>query len=308
MTNKRKHVLHISILALVFGTLLALATAFDLQVSHILADGNLTAGRYHSVNLLCNIVEIGGAWPIWTAAVFAGTVLTVCFGRKGGAGKAGGIFFFCLSALMAALLLRDGLKYASRICEREEILNAAGSRVAVPVFGIAVAALVLKLSGRWIERNLDRLLPLALAVLCSCLCFFLVELIKTPMGRMRYRGLYFLGDESYYTPWYRVSGARKLLEGSGLPRDCFKSFPSGHTFSAGMSYILIMLPDVFPRMGSRKGKILSYLIPIAYTGFVGICRITAGAHFFSDVLVGGTLAYLAVQIFRHVFLLRRRRG
>ena len=58
-------------------------------------------------------------------------------------------------------------------------------------------------------------------------------------------------------------------------------------------------------MRTGKGKILSYMIPVCYTGFVGFFRIAAGAHFFSDVLVGGTLAYLAVQIFRYVFLCRR---
>lgn len=306
MSIKRKQLLSIACLLSVFGVLLALATAFDLQVSHILADGNLVADRYYSVSLLCNLVEIAGAWPIWTAAVFAASVLTVYFDTRGGVGRVFEAFFFCLSVLAAVLLLRDGLKYAFRIYDREELLDAAGTYVAVLVFGLAVAVLVLKLAGKWIRRNMDSLLPFALAIICSCLCYFIIEIVKSPVGRMRFRGMHLLGDYSYYTPWYRASAARELLEGSGLVKDCFKSFPSGHTFSAGMSYILIMLPDVFPRLRTAKRKILSYVLPVCYTGFVGFFRIAAGAHYFSDVLIGGTLAYLAVQVFRYVFLCRNR--
>ncbi|MCM1058218.1 MAG: phosphatase PAP2 family protein [Firmicutes bacterium] len=294
----------------VFGILLALATAFDLQVSHILADGNLVAGRYYSVNPLCSAVEIAGAWPIWVAAVFAASVLTVYFNEKKGSGQVLKIVFFCLSVIAAAFLLRDGLKYAFRIYGREELLEGPGTWLVSLIFGLAAAALTLKLACGRISRNLDSLLPLALAVMCSCLCYFIIEIVKSPMGRMRFRGMHLLGDYSagtLYTPWYQASNARKLLEGSGLVKDCFKSFPSGHTFSAGMSYVLIMLPDVFPRLRTGKGKVLSYVVPVCYTGFVGFFRIAAGAHFFSDVLVGGTLAYVAVQMFRYVFLYRNVR-
>lgn len=302
MARGRKQMLFIIGTAGIFGILLALATAFDLQVSHLLADRNLTAGRYYSDNFLCNLVEIAGAWPIWTAAVFAASVLTVYFRAGKGIRKALSSLFFLLSTTAAALLLRDGLKYALRIYEREELLEGPGTWLVSLVFGLAVAAAVLKLTGKWMERNLQRLLPFALAIVCSCCCYFLIELIKSPMGRMRFRGMHLLGDDSCFTPWYQKSAARELLADSGLAKDCFKSFPSGHTFSAGMSYILIMLPDVFPQLGTRKGKILCCVMPVFYTGFVGFFRIAAGAHFFSDVLVGGTLAYVAVMIFRYLFL------
>lgn len=302
MTEGKKQMLSIVGLLAGFGVLLALATAFDLQVSHILADGNLADGSYYSVNFLCNLVEIAGAWPIWTAAVFASSVLTVYFEAGGGTKKVFCVIFFCLSAASAALLLRDGLKYAFRIYDREELLEGPGTWLVSLIFGLIAAAAVLGLAGKRIKRNLDNLLPFALAVVCSCCCYFIIEIIKAPVGRMRFRGMHLLGDYSWFTPWYQVSTAGELLKDSGLVGDCFKSFPSGHTFSAGMSYILIMLPDVSSRWKTVRGKILSYVIPVCYTGFVGFFRIAAGAHFFSDVLVGGTLAYIAVQVFRHVFL------
>lgn len=308
MSKKTKHALCIGGFFAVFGILLVLATIFDLQVSSILADGGLVPDKYYSVSFLCSLVEIAGAWPIWTAAAFAASVLTVFFHERGGAARILEVLFFFVSAAAVVFLLRDGLKYAVRIYDREELLDAAGTYVVLFVIGLAAAGLVIGFAGRWIRRNLDSLLPFALAILCSCLCYFIIEIIKSPIGRMRYRGMHLIGDYSYFTPWYQISAARELLSGSGLVGDCFKSFPSGHTFSAGMSYILTMLPDVFPRFRTRKGKILSYVVPICYTGFVGFFRIAAGAHFFSDVLVGGTLAYLAVQVFRRVFLQRGTSG
>ena len=308
MPDKKKRLLFILGLTSVFGILLGLATAFDLQVSHILADGNLTEGRYYSESVLCNLVEIAGAWPIWTAAVFAASVLTVSFRAGGGIKKLFSIFFFCLSTVSAALLLRDGLKYAFRIYEREELLEGPGTWLLSIAVGLVAAVAVLKLTGEWMGRNLERLLPFALAIVCCCCCSFLIELIKSPMGRMRYRGMHLLGDYSCYTPWYQKSAAAERLTGSGLVKDCFKSFPSGHTFSAGMSYILMMLPDVFPKFRTKPGKILCCVAPVCYTGFVGIFRIAAGAHFFSDVLVGGTLAYVAVLVFKYVFLGREKQS
>ena len=49
---------------------------------------------------------------------------------------------------------------------------------------------------------------------------------------------------------------------------------------------------------------MSYVVPITYTGLVAFFRVAAGAHFFSDVLVGGTMGFLAVQFFRWLFLYR----
>ena len=111
---------------------------------------------------------------------------------------------------------------------------------------------------------------------------------------------------SYFTPWYEISGARDLLLGnSPVPKDGFKSFPSGHTFSAGISYVLICLPYLYDRFNNRKWTIIWYVIPICFTGLVGLSRIVAGAHYLSDVLVGGTIAYVAVEVFKYIFIVRK---
>lgn len=173
-------------------------------------------------------------------------------------------------------------------------------------FGLLATVLILALSGRWIREHMRQMLPFALAIICSCCCFLFVELIKNPVGRMRFRAMHFVEDFSYYTPWYQISDARERLGGLGLDRDYFKSFPSGHTFSGSMAYLVLLLPDLFENLQTRKWKFLSYLVPVTYTGAVAFFRIAAGAHFFSDVLVGGTMGFVAVQFFRWLFLHRLR--
>lgn len=287
---------------LIFGGLLALATVYDLQISFILAAPNLAEGRYFSTSFFCNLVEVAAMAPIWGFAAFAASVLTVFFHHRHGAARLLQFLFFGLSVFAGNSLLRDMLKYLFQITEREALTGQLWVRLLTLVFGLVVTVLILRLAGGWIQTHMKQLLPFALAILCSCCCFLFVELIKNPMGRMRFRAMHYIGDYSYYTPWYQVSNARQLLDGLGLERDYFKSFPSGHTFSGSMIYLVILLPDMFKGLQIRKWKALSYVVPIAYTGFVAFFRIAAGAHFLSDVLVGGTMGFLAVQFFRWLFL------
>ena len=306
MSDKKRQAVSAAGFLAVFGVLLALATRFDLDVSHMLADRNLVASRYFSTSLLCNLVEIAGMAPIWVAATFAASVLTVYFHcKKGGLRHLRG-FFFVLTVAVSALLLRDMLKYSLMIGGREELLNAPWMIAVLLAFGLTVSSLILKLAGERIRQNMGLLLPFALAIVCACCCHLWIEVIKNPMGRMRYRAMHLIDDYSWFTPWYRPGSARELLAGQGLLWDYFKSFPSGHTYAASMSYLLILFPDLFRNWKTGRRKVLSYVIPVAYTGFVAFFRIAAGAHFFSDVLVGGTMGFVAVQVFRYIFLYRLR--
>ena len=46
----------------------------------------------------------------------------------------------------------------------------------------------------------------------------------------------------------------------------------------------------------------AYMLIITYTGMVAVSRIIVGAHFFSDVLMGGTIAFVSMIIFREIFI------
>ena len=65
------------------------------------------------------------------------------------------------------------------------------------------------------------------------------------------------------------------------------------------------MPYLFEKYNTRKWHIIWYIIPICFTGLVGLSRIIVGAHFLSDVLVGGTIAYIAAEIFKYLFIVRK---
>jgi membrane-associated phospholipid phosphatase len=136
----------------------------------------------------------------------------------------------------------------------------------------------------------------------------LVNVIKGPVGRPRYRAMNMtsaqqIGGFKNYKRWYEFSGQpdKNFLKWYYGSTDACKSFPSGHTCSAGMSYGLIMLIDAL-KIKDKKKKIALWVCPIVYTGIVAVSRIMVGAHFFSDVLVGGTIAFIVMLLVREIFI------
>ena len=71
-----------------------------------------------------------------------------------------------------------------------------------------------------------------------------------------------------------------------------------------MSFALVCLPDMFERFKKTYIKALCWVIPAAYTVTVAVTRIVVGAHFLSDVLIGGTLAFTLINILREALILK----
>lgn len=110
-----------------------------------------------------------------------------------------------------------------------------------------------------------------------------IEGMKYLWGRVRFRDL--LADGSYdaFTPWYVLNG----INGN-------KSFPSGHTAGAGMSYLLMLFPFVFDEFKDKKQ--LCFWLPCVYTSIVAFTRLVMGAHYLSDVTVGGIVSFSLVLL------------
>lgn len=135
------------------------------------------------------------------------------------------------------------------------------------------------------------LIALALSQLCC-------EVLKRVWTRQRFRNLD-IGNggtsSEGFTPWYKPNfGKNKsamtyyVEDSAGMKlSDAYKSFPSGHTSGAAMTFIIIMLPDLFERL--KKYKVWFYVVPILITVAVGISRIVNRAHYLSDTLFGGTI-------------------
>lgn len=103
-----------------------------------------------------------------------------------------------------------------------------------------------------------------------------VWLLKVPFGRMRPRMLFNHGEYGF--------------EGFGI-HYAYVSFPSGHaitTFATATAFALL-----FPRY---RWLFICIAIPVAFS------RVTVGAHYFSDVLVGSWLGVLvSLWLYQRMF-------
>lgn len=111
----------------------------------------------------------------------------------------------------------------------------------------------------------------------------IVNITKVIWGRPRMRSLESIEQFHY---WYQIAGPAAGEE--------FKSFPSGHTANG---FTMIMFGALIPQ-DKRQWQIGFTTFALLWGICVALSRVLLGAHFLSDVIVGG---YIAVVLF---YLLR----
>ena len=152
------------------------------------------------------------------------------------------------------------------------------------VYGIGFGVMLLLL-GRLVEIPEKLRKPLFVLAVAGIVVMVVqlscIEGMKYLWGRVRFRDLLANGSYDAFTPWYVLNG----INGN-------KSFPSGHTAGAGMSYLLMLLPFVFDKFKDKKQ--FCFWLPCVYTSIVAFTRLVMGAHYLSDVTVGGIVSFSIV--------------
>ena len=120
------------------------------------------------------------------------------------------------------------------------------------------------------------------------LCVLFAELVitggmKLLWGRVRYRDLLAAGSNDAFTSFLKING----YTGN-------RSFPSGHTASAATIYLAMFLPLLSKKC--RQYRWLCFCVPFVYTSLVAYTRLVMGAHYLSDVAVGGVVGFSCVLI------------
>lgn len=326
--DKKKTVISICLFAVILGGLLAVASIFDLEISRFLTQKSLPAGEYISTNGFALFFEAVGVTPFYIMITIAGAIaFWYGYGRDNNKVK---VVYMVIGAAVIVvalfLLFTDLFKYTSEfvgarlsedrvslIGKAKDLASSLYIKLICMVLSLVVGALLL---GAW--RNVpkdvnDSLIKWSYMIVATVACILIIELVKNPVGRVRFRTMNYLGNFDYYTPWYVANGKRKLFDLVGasaqdpkfnFASDACKSFPSGHTFSAGLCYTLLALPFLNAKFNKKGVKIALWCGTIALTGIVAVSRIVAGAHFMSDVLFGGTIAFLSAMIMREIFVCR----
>lgn len=339
LSLKNKTIISICAFVLVFVALILVATFLDYQVSEILTKNALKPGEYLSDSLYGVVGEAIGTSPIYLLLAVCTAILCWFFVKCFDDNKNKkwfvllGIAFGLVGTVAWWYYIKDIFKYLIEHAGATMggIMNggvAADTTVyeyrhdaSVVVCELLVAATVQALTVLAFrplkKETLKKLFWWVVAGLAACLVAnIVIILIKEPIGRMRFRsinsnvGQALINDKLVqgYTPWYVRNGQPNesiiQLFVSKYPGadDAFKSFPSGHTCAAGMSYAMIMLPDVVDFKHKKAGKIACWVTPIVITMLVAISRIVVGAHYMSDVTFGGTIAFVCMIIAREVFI------
>ena len=319
LCGKKNHIAVLLFLG-VFGALLTLATFYDLQVSRILTHFSLKEGAYYTNDIFANFFEAAGMLPRYLLRAFSALSIGWFF-CKAVPQKWFRALALLLAGAAAVHLLsgafRDLIFYPMRhmIAQNAEAADAAINAMKPTVYFIsyALSAVVVGLA-LYLTRNV----PLSfwrkltyfvlLYFLIDILSETIVSVLKNYVDRVRFRSMnseygQAVGGFDLYTRWYQVTDHADILRATPLIdcTDSFRSFPSGHTESAGLSYALILLIDCL-QIEKKGVKTALWTAPIVWTGLTAMGRIVAGAHFMSDVLIGGTIPFVLTIVFREVFL------
>ncbi len=154
------------------------------------------------------------------------------------------------------------------------------------IFGIGIGLTALYL-GKFIHISEEMKKPLLILSFAGVIVMFVqlgsIEIIKMLWGRVRFRDLLKMPNYDGFTQWYHPNG----YNGN-------RSFPSGHTAGAAMSYLMMLLPFAYEKW--EKKKIICFALPLVYTSIVAYTRLVMGAHYLSDVAMGGAIGFTTVII------------
>lgn len=124
-------------------------------------------------------------------------------------------------------------------------------------------------------------------VICEIL---IVNVLKIIWARPRMRSIDSIEQFKY---WYQINGPMNSEE--------FKSFPSGHTANG---FVMLAYSMFVPAIDRKKTMGM-----IGFATLWGICvalsRVILGAHFLSDVVVGGYVTIVAFYVLRMLFLRKK---
>lgn len=156
--------------------------------------------------------------------------------------------------------------------------------------GFGITCLIISKYIKIPKRSVEALRTIAIiSIIVMFIQIGIIEGSKYLWGRVRFRDLLAQGSFEDFTAWYHPNG----INGN-------KSFPSGHTAGAGMSYLMMFLPFVSKKWDSRRA--LCFVVPLVYTSVVAFTRLVMGAHYLSDVTVGGmvsfTIIIIAIKFFK----------
>ena len=314
MTKRKNNLIAVILFVAVFAALLITATFTDLQISKILTAKSLADHTYITNDAFAASFEAFGSAPVYLLLSFSFLILFWYLMRSKNWPNTvkyiGSAAMLVSTAVSNFVLVSDTTGYLLEHVERSDMGHAGFIRLIEISLVVLLTVLGALAVNNFSNESIEKLVRFAFAAIALAVVSTVVlHLIKGPVGRIRFRAMnMYPDDETYgfaaFARWYEINGqwidkgTMSTLFGT---TDALKSFPSGHTCAAAASYGFIMLGDAL-EIKNKKVRAVLWIVPIVFTAAVAISRIVAGAHFMSDVLVGGTVAFVCMIIAREIFI------
>ncbi len=224
-------------------------------------------------NVFARWFEATGEVPCRLLPTIAGTVLFYAAESKGL--KAFGLFANVTGSIYLAVF------HIQEYLFRDDLPISVGI-----AYGVGVAAIAMFV-GQYIKIPDNLKKPLCVLAITGIIVMFVeigaTEAVKALWGRVRFRDLLKMGSYDAFTAWYHPNG----VNGN-------QSFPSGHTANCALSYFMLALPYVSEKW--KKHSVWCFVIPFVFTCILAFTRLVMGAHYLSDVTMGGTIGFTCVFI------------
>lgn len=133
--------------------------------------------------------------------------------------------------------------------------------------------------------------------------------VKGIFHRPRFRYVVYEYNGPFFAWWERCTNYKDLRDNlinvhgftMEAAKEEFKSFPSGHTSVCAISMLgVIILPFIFGK--EIKRQVLYFYLALVYTLFIAFTRLLVGAHYLSDVGMGGLITLLCLYGYYEVIL------
>lgn len=124
----------------------------------------------------------------------------------------------------------------------------------------------------------------------------IMQPFKLIFSRPRYRLVIQEIQGAEFQPWYLpFAGASEFIQETGIERNNFCSFPSGHALQCmGLIFSLPSLAEIYGCL--KKRRVTLFAAGMVFAILVCISRMVMGAHFLSDVSMGSLMAILAAYV------------
>lgn len=283
--------------SVVFVALLLVATFYDLQISVALGNADSLFGQFF---------RLFGEATGWIIVPFAGAVLFCSTDKKTIIGRLLTVVWGIVVVVGWFLTVSYFVEEFTGDSYRDGLYGSPYNSLILydVVFALIISFFHIFIVSKLKKETISKLVIFSIAMIIAlALSQIVTTVLKNVWTRQRFRNLD-IGNggtsSNGFTPWY-IPGLGKNREAAlyyvedvagMMKEDAYKSFPSGHTSAAAMSFIVVMLPDIFEKL--KKYKVWFYVGPIVYTALVAVSRIVNRAHFLSDVLFGGMIGILSV--------------